>query len=241
MKKILLSIFASAIMSGQAAQAVTLNAVDTGVFARSQTVGGLGSRTGYNHTSSDTALNYTFSINGGSSTFDDNAFAIFDLSGVTGTVTSASIEMSLSTNNLLSGVPGSFVFNQVSSDPALFNSSYFESSNCFGVPSCSPIGTGADLYFDIGDGPALGTVSYAGIGSQTAVLGTAGLDLINLGQGGFLVIGINSASGNGFGDLTFATPQLTFEVAAVPVPGAVWLFGSGLVGLVGLARRKTLA
>lgn len=30
-------------------------------------------------------------------------------------------------------------------------------------------------------------------------------------------------------------------VAAVPVPGAVWLFGSGLLGLVGMARRKKVA
>jgi len=28
------------------------------------------------------------------------------------------------------------------------------------------------------------------------------------------------------------------EVSAVPVPAAVWLFGSGLIGLVGFARRK---
>lgn len=28
-------------------------------------------------------------------------------------------------------------------------------------------------------------------------------------------------------------------VSAVPVPAAVWLFGSGLIGLAGLARRKT--
>jgi hypothetical protein len=28
------------------------------------------------------------------------------------------------------------------------------------------------------------------------------------------------------------------QVAVVPVPGAVWLFGSGLLGLVGMARRK---
>jgi hypothetical protein len=28
------------------------------------------------------------------------------------------------------------------------------------------------------------------------------------------------------------------NVSAVPVPAAVWLFGSGLIGLVGLARRK---
>jgi hypothetical protein len=34
---------------------------------------------------------------------------------------------------------------------------------------------------------------------------------------------------------------LTFEVGAastVPVPAAVWLFGTGLLGLVGTARRK---
>ena len=31
------------------------------------------------------------------------------------------------------------------------------------------------------------------------------------------------------------------DVAAVPVPAAVWLFGSGLLGLVGVARRKKAA
>lgn len=32
--------------------------------------------------------------------------------------------------------------------------------------------------------------------------------------------------------------SLTAERAATPIPGAVWLLGSGLVGLVGLKRRK---
>jgi hypothetical protein len=27
-------------------------------------------------------------------------------------------------------------------------------------------------------------------------------------------------------------------VSAIPVPAAVWLFGSGLIGLVGVARRR---
>jgi hypothetical protein len=36
-----------------------------------------------------------------------------------------------------------------------------------------------------------------------------------------------------------ATPlSLTITPSAVPVPAAVWLFGSGLLGLVGVARRK---
>lgn len=30
----------------------------------------------------------------------------------------------------------------------------------------------------------------------------------------------------------------TVSVSAVPVPAAVWLFGSGLIGLIGFARRK---
>ena len=28
------------------------------------------------------------------------------------------------------------------------------------------------------------------------------------------------------------------STSAVPVPAAVWLFGSGLIGLIGVARRK---
>lgn len=34
---------------------------------------------------------------------------------------------------------------------------------------------------------------------------------------------------------------LTPTASPVPVPGAVWLFGSGLLGLVGLAKRKRTA
>jgi len=33
----------------------------------------------------------------------------------------------------------------------------------------------------------------------------------------------------------------SLEVSAVPVPAAVWLFGSGLLGLVGVARRKRMS
>ena len=33
-------------------------------------------------------------------------------------------------------------------------------------------------------------------------------------------------------------PGSNFGQSTVPVPAAVWLFGSGLIGLIGLARRK---
>ena len=37
---------------------------------------------------------------------------------------------------------------------------------------------------------------------------------------------------------TFTRAQFQASVPSVPVPAAVWLFGSGLLGLVGVARRK---
>jgi hypothetical protein len=43
----------------------------------------------------------------------------------------------------------------------------------------------------------------------------------------------------GFGDVRFYTHlEGVVEAAPVPVPAAMWLFGSGLVGLLGLARRN---
>jgi len=34
---------------------------------------------------------------------------------------------------------------------------------------------------------------------------------------------------------------LSEEITIVPVPAAAWLFGSGLLGLTGMARRKKVA
>jgi hypothetical protein len=41
------------------------------------------------------------------------------------------------------------------------------------------------------------------------------------------------------GRWAFDGSNITYGVSAVPVPAAVWLFGSGMLGLVGVARRKT--
>jgi len=53
---------------------------------------------------------------------------------------------------------------------------------------------------------------------------------------GDLVIGIH-AQGLGAGIDDSYSESLT-NVSAVPVPAAVWLFGSGLIGLAGIALRK---
>ena len=49
-------------------------------------------------------------------------------------------------------------------------------------------------------------------------------------------IGIHMNFGLSAGDS--ATFNTLFDVTPVPVPAAVWLFGSGLIGLAGFARRK---
>jgi hypothetical protein len=35
--------------------------------------------------------------------------------------------------------------------------------------------------------------------------------------------------------------SLTISTLAIPIPSAIWLFGSGLLGLIGIARRKRAA
>jgi hypothetical protein len=48
-----------------------------------------------------------------------------------------------------------------------------------------------------------------------------------------VAFGLTDQTGVGFSGIV--------EQTAVPVPAAVWLFGSGLLGLVGIARRKQTA
>jgi len=54
------------------------------------------------------------------------------------------------------------------------------------------------------------------------------------------VDGIRLLIGDGYDVNNSAVPAFVgaYNIAAVPVPAAVWLFGSGLLGLVGVARRR---
>lgn len=60
---------------------------------------------------------------------------------------------------------------------------------------------------------------------------TAGWDLNTSGTYNFTAY-LNNNVG------TWGTATGTVVVSAVPVPAAVWLFGSGLIGLIGFAKRK---
>lgn len=51
-------------------------------------------------------------------------------------------------------------------------------------------------------------------------------------------VSFNVASGTIYAFGADATGNIYTDVNAVPVPAAVWLFGSGLISLIGVARRK---
>lgn len=61
--------------------------------------------------------------------------------------------------------------------------------------------------------------------------GFASLTLNNLASGWYTVF-VSGANG------ALTGSAIDVSVSAVPVPGAVWLFGSALMGLVGASRRK---
>ena len=56
--------------------------------------------------------------------------------------------------------------------------------------------------------------------------------------GELLQLGFNNTATDYAGSGVFYDNLNFAEVSAVPVPAAVWLFGSGLLGLVGIARRR---
>jgi hypothetical protein len=47
--------------------------------------------------------------------------------------------------------------------------------------------------------------------------------------------------GDGFGDSDFDDMVVKVEVSPVPVPAAIWLFGTALIGLVGFGKRRKAA
>ncbi|MDH5570795.1 MAG: VPLPA-CTERM sorting domain-containing protein [Gammaproteobacteria bacterium] len=76
--------------------------------------------------------------------------------------------------------------------------------------------------FDI-NGVLLGSDSHSNVAGHTFTLAYEGIHSVRF-----------------IGSGTIALDDFTFNpvVSAVPIPAAVWLFSSGLLGLVGVARRK---
>jgi hypothetical protein len=89
----------------------------------------------------------------------------------------------------------------------------------------------AGFFADLADGSALISLALAGPGLQTCAifLGCSG-DVLNTEFNGANLI---------FSTLTIETLDTT--IPAVPLPAAVWLFGTALVGFIGYGKRRKVA
>ena len=86
-----------------------------------------------------------------------------------------------------------------------------------------------DLGFDYVD--IFTDVSIDGADTPLPLTGSFGFELLDAD------VNTISAFVDSYGAIS-ATGSEVPPPSAVPVPAAVWLFGSGLLGLVGVARRK---
>ncbi len=75
------------------------------------------------------------------------------------------------------------------------------------------------------------------VGSLSFIANAGGDAVFSLGASTSASVG-GFFSGASFSEQFPVFTGTTVSVSAVPVPAAVWLFGSGLVGLVGVARRR---
>ncbi|MCX7085796.1 MAG: PEP-CTERM sorting domain-containing protein [Methylococcales bacterium] len=85
---------------------------------------------------------------------------------------------------------------------------------------------------------------YVNSGSATLSTGEAILNLSGL-KAGYYLIGYAGAcadnNSNGQACATGQSQAYNLSIAAVPVPGAVWLFGTAIAGFLGLRRNKKIA
>jgi hypothetical protein len=156
----------------------------------------------------------------------------------------------LSNTTPLSGVALSIPGNGLISPQGFETLTLFDISpgniSCLLAANC-----GVPGYDDAGTGVQYGSLDISsGTGDQVIVFNFAGRDAFNAAAGnGFFAVGAALTSLDGTGDeiVNYQTrgygpyPQVQLVEATppVPVPAAVWLFGSGLIALAGVARRRT--
>ena len=110
--------------------------------------------------------------------------------------------------------------------PDEFDTFEFTTTGSWTFSSLSTTGTGFAGYYDSIDAP----YSFQGSGNLP------GTNLFGTQPAGDYTIFV-APSSNG-GTLSY---DVSITVTAVPVPAAVWLFGSGLLALLGISRKRRVA
>ena len=112
-------------------------------------------------------------------------------------------------------------------------------------PGDDPDSATSQWFFNLADNSANLDFQNGGFTVFGQVLGN-GMDIVDAISAlpTYNITGVHSAFTdvplNGYAGTYDPVNQLIYvnNISAVPVPAAIWLFGSGLIGLVGVARRK---
>ena len=209
-------VFASTFLSGTAL-AATVDAFDRGWYSDS----------GFH----DDANIYTVTGDADGNTY--NSFFTFDLSAISGTVTSGTLRLELELY-LSPDASEAFSIYDVTTDVNILNQ---HCSNCIGtfndLQSGAIYGAGAVSASDVNTviDITLSSLAIADINTASGELFAVGVSLDELFSTGNEAIRWSAGR-------EYRTHQLVLNTSSVPIPGAVWLFGSGLIGLIGVARRK---
>lgn len=90
------------------------------------------------------------------------------------------------------------------------------------------------------DGDFFQDFGNAAIGFQSEALLGSALGFYQLVQGGRATMGsFSSVGGTWLLDFVGGQARLEYSASPVPLPAAFWLLGSGLLGMMGVARRKS--
>ena len=113
-------------------------------------------------------------------------------------------------------------------------------------------GSGAGVYWNVGSSATLDTSTlFAGniLALSSITLNSSAQILCGraLANTGAVTLGANTISNDcnvfngGTTRTDYSSSGFNAQVAAVPIPAALWLFGSGLIGLIGISRRTPSA
>jgi hypothetical protein len=168
----------------------------------------------------------------GDGTLQYNNYFAFSLSGVSGNVTSATLNLY---TFLISG-SGTYTIYETALTPSQ-------------VDSSQPYSGATTIYSDLTSGPSIGSIALTHGDAESYIsitLNSTGLAWLTSEEGSGIVIGgsypqPSSSYDSAFGFTGYYPTNnltITTETVATPEPGTVTLFAIGLFGLFGVVRWK---